>query len=133
MKLVDTSFLIDLSKNLPEAVKKSFELDNEAKVFCTEVSVYEIILGIYAIKNINYSNKIQKLEMMFKNFHILGLDHSSAVKAGEISGMLAREGKTISDADCMIVGIALANGINTIVTRDREHFQRIKGIVVEGY
>lgn len=133
MKLVDTTFLIDLSKNKADAVKKSLELDEEPKVFCTEISVYEIILGVYAIKNIDYNKRLQKLESMFNNFHILTLDHNSAIKAGEIAGELIKTGKTISDADCMIAGIALSNNIITIITKDKEHFTRIKGIKVEGY
>lgn len=133
MKIVDTTFLIDLSKNNQDAFQKSLELDKDDKVFCTEISIYEIILGIYAIKNINHAEKVQKLESMFDKFHLLTLDHASAIKAGEIAGDLIRGGKTISDTDCMIAGIALSNNINTIVTRDIEHFKRIKGIRIEGY
>jgi len=33
----------------------------------------------------------------------------------------------------MIAGIALSNNINTIITRDKEHFKRIEGIKVESY
>ena len=76
---------------------------------------------------------MQKLESLFNRFHILPFDHDSAIKSGEIAGELIRNGKTISDTDCMIAGTALANNINIIVTRDKEHFQRIKGIEVEGY
>jgi len=133
MKVTDTTFLIDLSRNRSDAVNISLELDKEQKIFCTEVSVYEMILGVYAVKGIDHAEKLQKLEAMFNNFNLLALDHESAIKAGEIAGILLREGKTISDTDCMIAGIALANNINIVVTRNKEHFERIKGIKVEGY
>lgn len=133
MKLVDTTFLIDLSKNNQDAVKKSLELDKEPRVYCTEISVYEITLGVYAIEGIDHGKKLQKLETMFNNFDILPLDHDSAIKSGEIAGYLIKNGITISDTDCLIAGIALSNNINTIITRDIEHFKRIKGIKVEWY
>ena len=133
MKIIDTAFLIDLSRNKESAIKKSFELDREERIFCTEISVYELIMGVCAIKGIDYNEKIEKLEDMFRRFHLLALDHSSAIKAAEIAGQLVRKGQMISDTDTMIAGIALSNGIATIITRDKEHFQRIKGMKVESY
>ena len=133
MKLVDTTFLVDLSRNDKDAVKKSFDLDKGPAVFCTEISVYEVVMGVYAIKGIEHTKKLEKLEDMFNRFHLLTLDHISSIKSAEIAGELIRDGKTISDTDCMIAGIALSNGISTIVTRDKEHFERIKGIKVESY
>ena len=53
MKLVDTTFLIDLSRNDRDAIKKAFDLDKYPAVFCTEISVYEVAMGVYAIKNID--------------------------------------------------------------------------------
>lgn len=133
MKLVDTTFLIDLSRNDRDAIKKAFDLDKDPAVFCTEISVYEVVMGIYAIKEIDHVKKLEKLEDMFRRFHLLGLDHLSSIKSAEIAGGLIRGGKIISDTDCMIAGIALTNGISTIITRDKEHFERIKGIKVESY
>lgn len=133
MKIVDTTFLVDLSRNEQNAVNKSLELDKEHKIFCAEVSIYEMILGVYAVKGIDHNEKLQKLETMFSKFNLLPLDHASAIKAGQIAGTLAAEGKTISDTDCMIAGIALSNGISTIITRNRKHFERIKGLTVEEY
>ena len=133
MKLVDTTFLVDLSRNERNAVNKSLELDKESNVFCAEVSVYEMILGIYAVKGIDHDKKLQKLETMFSKFNLLPLDHTSAIKAGEIAGTLTTEGKIISDTDCMIAGISLSNDIGTIITRNKKHFARIKGLTVEEY
>ena len=133
MKIVDTIFLIDLSRNDRDAVSKAFDLDKYPAVFCTEISVYEIVMGVYAIKGIDHIKKLEKLEDMFRRFRLLALDHPSSIKSAEIAGELMRGGKIISDTDCMIAGIALSNGISTIVTRDKEHFSRIKGIKVESY
>lgn len=133
MKIVDTTFLVDLSRNNQDAVEKSIEMDNGHKVYCSEVSIYEMILGIYAIKGIDHDKKLQKLETMFSKFSLLPLDHLSAIKAGQIAGTLTAEGQMISDTDCMIAGIALSNNIGTIITRNKKHFERIKWLKVEEY
>ena len=133
MKIVDTTFIIDLSRNMPAALQKSLELNKEDRVFCTEVSIYETLMGVFSIKNIDHEGKLQKFEDLFDKFYILGLDHESAIKSAKIAGQLILEGKAISHTDCMIAGIALSNNINTIITRDKEHFERIKGIKAESY
>ena len=64
---------------------------------------------------------------------MLPLDDLGIVRAAEISGTLMRKGETIDDCDCLIAGIALSKGVKTIITRNKKHFNKIKGIKVETY
>jgi len=48
------------------------------------------------------------------------------MKTAQIMGSLKLEGKLVDFRDGMIAGIGLANGIEELLTLNREHFERIK-------
>ncbi len=73
-----------------------------------------------------------KIAKVLESQMILDLDKESAEKAGEIDGLLIKEGKGIEPEDCMIAGIAKHHQ-ETILTRNLKHFGRIKGISLETY
>ena len=52
-------------------------------------------------------------------------------KAAEISGTLDQEGNGVDPFDSLIAGIALAHGVESLVTRNTSHFNRIKGLTTE--
>jgi predicted nucleic acid-binding protein len=64
--------------------------------------------------------------------NILGLDAECAAKAGEVQGKLIRKGKMINPEDAMIAGIALINN-ETVLTKNVEHFSRIRDLKIETY
>ena len=43
MKLLDTTYIIDLLRNDPGARKKAVQLDEEDEVFTTEINVFEVV------------------------------------------------------------------------------------------
>ena len=131
MKLLDTTFLIDFLKKEEGAIKKARELYNE-NLFTTEINVYEVVLGIYSLRG-DFTKELDKVEDLFQSLNLLGLNHNSSLAAAKIFGTLAKEGVIIDHNDCLTAAIALTNSITTIVTRNKEHFSRIKGIKVEGY
>lgn len=53
-----------------------------------------------------------------------------AVEGGKIYSRLVKEGGTIELNDCLISATAISQGINKIVTRNINHFERIKEIEV---
>lgn len=63
---------------------------------------------------------------------VLHMDYDTAERAGEIDGILAREGKMIGVVDCMIAGIALVKK-EKVMTRNVKDFQRIRGLEIETY
>jgi len=46
---------------------------------------------------------------------------------------LISEEERIEIPDTITAGIILSKGINTIITKNKDHFERIDGIGVEGY
>jgi len=133
MILLDTTFLIDLLREEKNAVNKVIELENRDILVTTYVNVYELLLGVYSIKGIDYEKKLNDIETMLTKIEVLILEKQSAISSAKIGGKLALKGQIIGDTDNMIAGIALSNGIKTIITRDEDHFERIEGIKVESY
>jgi len=133
MILLDTSFLIDLLRQRKNAIDKAVELVNRDKLATTYVNIYELLIGVYSKKDANYEEKLKTVENLTGKISILTLEKDSTIKSAKIGGELMLKGQTVGDTDNMIAGIALSNSINTIVTRDKEHFERIRGLKVETY
>ena len=129
MKLLDTTFLVDLMRGKPEI--KTY-LQSSPQVFLTtQINIYEVMIGMF-VKNIS-SSKFLEVQELFENIRVLPLDDNGTIKSAEICADLIKKGQIIEDGDCLTAGIALSRGINTVVTRKVDHFKRIKGITVETY
>ena len=133
MILLDTSFLIDLLRQRKNAIDKAVELVNRDKLATTYINIYELLIGVYSRKDANYGEKLKTVENLTEKIDILALEKNSAIKSAKIGGELMIKGQIIGDTDNMIAGIALSNGINIIITRDKGHVERIKGIKAESY
>lgn len=128
MKILDTTFLIDLTRGSPNSLKV---LKKDEILLTTQINMYELIKGFY-LKNAS-SKKILEIRELFENIRVLPLDDNSIIKSANIYAELSRNGVEISNSDCLIAGIALSNNVTTIITRNKKHFERIKGIKVETY
>jgi len=128
MKVLDTTLLIDLLKGKKEAYKV---VEEDSVLFTTQINMYEVIRGLF-LENASLQ-KVKEVISILGDLRVLQLNDDSVVKSSQISSDLIKKGKRIPDCDCMIVGISLANGINTIVTQNKKHFERIKEIKVESY
>ena len=133
MKLLDSTFLIDLLKNKEGAYKKLDDFKKEPALFVTMVNVFELVSGIYSISPKNNEKRLNELLKFFAAFEILDLCLDSAIKAGEIHGKLRSNGKEIDVGDSLIAGISLTNKVDTIITKNKKHFERIEGLKVEDY
>ncbi len=127
MKVLDTTALIDFTKGRKEL---SYLLKEE-QLFTTQINMYEFIRGLF-LRNIPPSS-ILEITKLFENILVLPLTETAIIKSAEIFATLTRKGMMIEDADCLIAGIALSNNIQTIVTLNKSHFERISGVKVETY
>ena len=128
MKILDTTFLIDMIRGRKETIPI---INSMQHLFTTQINMYEVIRGFF-LKNVA-SSDIYKIVELFESIKLLTLDDNSIIKSAEISSNLTKKGEYIPHNDCLIAGIAITNGITTIVTKDSEHFKRIKGIETEEY
>lgn len=129
MAVFDTSFIIDLLKGKIEAKEKLKELKYEAK-FITTPSIMELWHGAN-ISNLASQEK-EKVLRLIHAFTVLNLDTDSALIAGEIEADLHKKGKMIETEDIQIGAIS-KNKKERLITKNKKHFERIKGLKIEEY
>ncbi len=129
--ILDTTFLIDLMKEDPAAVKKLKELERDKITQnIAALTLYELYVGI--MLSTKPEKEKRKVLDTLASMNILDLNAKSAAKAGEVQGKLIREGKMIDPEDAMIAGIALLNN-EIVLTKNVEHFSRIRALITETY
>src|SRR3989344_5305550 len=82
-----------------------------------------------AWKNINEEGA----EEFFNSIYVFPFDNGCGEKSAKILARLKKEGKLIEQNDCFIAAIVLNKGIDGIITRNKEHFSKIKGLKIIGY
>lgn len=133
MLCLDTTFIIDLLKNRLDALSKFKQIKGE-ELHTTIINIYEIKAGIQRkFESHIVLRETAIFNKLLSSIRVIGLDIKSVGKAAEINGKLTKEGAIIDDLDILITAICLANGCNTIITKNKKHFSRIKGLKVETY
>ncbi|MBI4163695.1 MAG: PIN domain-containing protein [Candidatus Aenigmarchaeota archaeon] len=128
--IVDTTFLIGLLRNSPDAVRKASEIDvKKEPVFATTISVFELWQGVIDLQN---KNKLDKIHILLDSIGLLTFDLESAKIAGRIHAQLRAEGLTIDPEDSMIAGICIKSD-QAILTKNTKHFERIPELKLESY
>ncbi len=129
--ILDTTFVIDVMKNEQKAIEKLQELVKKGEPqLITAITIFELFSGMAkSTKPIEERNKILTT---LKEQLILHFDNDAAEKAGEVDGMLSKEGRMNDPIDCIIAGIALVKK-EKVLTRNVKDFAKIRGIEVESY
>lgn len=112
MIVLDTSALIDMFRGGHEIQKV---LDSD--IATTAVNYHEIFVGI---KHHKAKSEEKFFRRFFSDIKIFDLDLISAEISSEIMGRLLALGISINAFDVLIAGIALANGADVLITRDRD-------------
>jgi tRNA(fMet)-specific endonuclease VapC len=128
MKCLDTDFLVAVLRGRGEAREKMAELDREGRQSTTAISAFELFFGAY--RSGQPQTNVEKSKMLLGRLDILPLETNSAEKAGELLADLTNRGDPIDFRDAMIAGIAKTNGL-PLVTRNRDHFSRVKELPLE--
>ena len=131
MKCLDATFLIDFLRNDKFAINKALEIKEEVLV-TTSINIFEVLLGIYRKKK-NTEAELEQFKKLISKLDVLNFDTESSFISSKITADLISEGKEIDAMDCLTAGAMISKNCNAIVTRNKEHFQRIKGIKVEVY
>jgi tRNA(fMet)-specific endonuclease VapC len=71
---------------------------------------------------------LEKTLKIISTTSIIDLDKEIAILGGKIYSNLVREGKEIELNDCLIAATALSYGIKKVVTRNIDHFNKIKDL-----
>ena len=132
MKGLDTTVLIDVLRREGALGEVVPTLDEEG-VATTEVNAFEALFGVYLDGGSHMSHRLDKTHALLQDLLVLPLQRGGAERAAQVAAELAREGRTIATGDILTAGILLDHGVDTIVTRDVEHYRRIRGLKVETY
>tara|TARA_Y100000310_G_scaffold213377_1_gene214332 strand:+ start:388 stop:783 length:396 start_codon:yes stop_codon:yes gene_type:complete len=131
MKCLDTTFLIDLLQDDPGAVKKASEMKEEV-LFTTSLNVFEFLAGIP--DESKYADfELERFRALLQSVQIFPLHVDAAFQSWEVYKDLLKKGVVTNLGDILIAGVVLSNGFSSVVTRDAQHFGRVKGLKVETY
>ena len=131
MRCLDTTFLIDLTRDLTRMRTLADQVESEGAV-TTEISVFELYVGAYRDGR-PVSQIIEAADGVLRRLEILPLSRLASLKAAELSSRLRARGEEVGALDVLIAAIALVHGVDTVMTKDPDDFGRIPGIRVETY
>ena len=130
MVCIDTSFIIDLFRGQSFAKSEMAKLEaNDEIVSVASPTIMELISN--ATLNENKKEKEEIIKFL-SSVIILNLEKESAILSGEIEAHLMLAGETIGIVDIMIGAIAKHNN-ETLITRNKKHFEKIPGLKVISY
>lgn len=116
--IIDTSFLIELLSDNPDAFQKAEELhENDGLQFITPINLYELYYGAIASENANEIRRVNNIATMYQ---IANMGEEEGKKGAELlANADLREGGDcgVGHKDAMIAGIA-ANMEETVLAED---------------
>jgi predicted nucleic acid-binding protein len=132
--ILDTTFLIDVLRGdvseSPTAERLIADLDASGTARVSAVSVVELWEGIHLSETTQDGQA--KARSLLDGLHVVPLDHSIGMLAGELSADLISRGERIELEDVMIGATALLED-EAVVTRNVEHFDRLADVEVVTY
>lgn len=103
------------------------ELESGGRAATTSVNAFEVFYGAYRSQK---RSNVEGTRRLLERLDVLPFDQESSESAGETLAGLAARGEMVDYRDVMIAAIARTRGLK-LVTRNREHFSRIKGLELE--
>ena len=129
MVCLDTTFLVDLVRAKPEAEKKlQYYLDNDERITTTAINAAELYDGAYSTKG--RKTEVERVRGLLEHLELLDFSLPVCEKYGRIVNDLKSKGSPIGDLDTLVASIALVHR-QILLTRDKAHFERIPGLIVE--
>ncbi|MEK6888159.1 MAG: type II toxin-antitoxin system VapC family toxin [Candidatus Aenigmatarchaeota archaeon] len=128
MVVLDSDILVGILRGDEKAIEYMDKLEKkEERLNTTAINAFELFEGAMLMRD---KNKQEKVENLLKAFGSYSFNSPASWKAAEVSSGLKKTGKTVDFQDIAIASIALLHG-ETIVTRNIEHFGRIKNLKIE--
>lgn len=124
---LDTSICVDVLRTSgPQKSIALFETFSEGK----NTGVVSVITAAELAAGAALSSRkdaMKKTEELLAYVEIVDLSEPVALAGGKIFGKLSKTGRKIEFNDCLIAATVLSLGMDQIVTRNCDHFNRIDG------
>ncbi len=128
MHVLDSDLLIAFLNGEKDAFRAVKKLEDGLETAATTIfNAQELLYGALLTKNSSENYGLTREFLL--NFKILDYDFESMEKSVELRASLKKSGEPIGLMDEMIAGICLRNKAN-IITRNKKHFSRIRGLKV---
>jgi predicted nucleic acid-binding protein len=128
MKCLDTDLLVAVLRGNPEAEEKIRELDSEGRHATTSVNCFELFYGAYRSRE--KRSNVAGVESLLQRLDLLPFELEASQKAGEALAALSAGGEVVDFRDAMVAAVAESKSL-TLVSRNKEHFSRFRGLKLE--
>ena len=125
--LVDTDWVIEYLRGTPAMVTRLTELQPQGLALSI-ISLAELYEGVFYSRDPDGDG--QDLADFLRGVTVLGIDADIAQLFGRERGRLRAAGMMIGDFDLLIGATAVHNNL-TLLTNNRNHFERIDGLTIE--
>lgn len=124
---IDTSIFVDVLRTEFKPSSKRFleSIEKENKGFSSVITTAELSVGAYRS---NREDSIRRTLDLLSIVDLVDVNEVIALESGKIFADLTDKGKIIELNDSIIAASSLSLGIKRIITRNIEHFHRIKGV-----
>jgi tRNA(fMet)-specific endonuclease VapC len=129
MVCLDTTFLVDLVRARPEAEEKLQRfLENDEPITTTPINAAELYDGAYATK----SRRVEtgRVRGLLEHLELLEVTLAVCERYGKLGNELKAKGSPIGDLDTLVASTAIVHR-QILLTRNRTHFAKVPGLIVE--
>jgi tRNA(fMet)-specific endonuclease VapC len=125
--LVDTDWVIHYLNGRDDIVRRLDELQSQG-LGLSVISLAELYEGIY--HSTDPDGNEQDLNDFLRGVQVIGIDEDACKLFGRERGRLRKAGQLIGDFDLLIAVTGLHYGL-TVLTNNRQHFERVEGLQIE--
>jgi tRNA(fMet)-specific endonuclease VapC len=125
--LIDTDWVIHYLNGRDDIVRRLDELQPEG-VGLSVISLAELYEGIFY--STDPQGNEQDLNDFLRGVQVIGIDEDACKVFGRERGRLRKAGQLIGDFDLLIASTGLHYGV-TVLTNNRQHFERVEGLQIE--
>lgn len=129
--MLDTTFLVDLLRQDADARDRAAELEAGGEVaWVPAPALYELWEGVERAED--PPREMDRVERVLEGYTWMSVAPTHAIRAGRIAGRLIRRGEMLDPLDVLVAGMAIEEG-HAVLTRNVEHFSRVRDLDVESY
>ncbi|HEY4789425.1 MAG TPA: type II toxin-antitoxin system VapC family toxin [Bacteroidales bacterium] len=122
--VIDTSIFIDYLRARDKKNTDLYKIPNNKRIYISSVTLYELLVGA------TNEQKREDVRLLTEDIIVLPFDEEVCIRASDIYHDLRKTNKMIEFRDIFIAATCLVHNLS-IMTTNKIHFQRIKGLKIE--